>query len=124
MWSMSGAANQLLRQFGLLLFLAVVGTKAGAHIVETFQVYGFELFLLGIIITLLPMTLAALIGHYVFKINILRLLGALTGGMTSTPGLAAVSGMTDSNEPSIAYASVYPIVMVVLIICVQIISMF
>ncbi len=55
--------------------------------------------------------------------NLLNLLGALTGSMTSTPGLAAVDGMTDSNAQAIAYATVYPIAMVFLIICVQLISM-
>ncbi|MBL4559508.1 MAG: hypothetical protein JKX79_00850, partial [Labilibaculum sp.] len=52
-----------------------------------------------------------------------NLLGTLTGSMTSTPGLAAVDGMTDSSAPSIAYATVYPIAMVLLMICVQLLSM-
>ena len=45
----------------------------------------------------------------------LDLLGTITGGMTSTPGLAAADSMTDSNIPSVAYATVYPIAMVFLI---------
>ena len=44
MWTMTGASNQLLRQFGLLLFLAAVGTSAGTSLVDTFQQYGLELF--------------------------------------------------------------------------------
>jgi len=124
LWTMSGSSNQLLRQLGLLMFLSVVGTSAGAHLVETFKESGLALFGIGIGITLLPMIITTLIGHFVLKMNILNLLGALTGSMTSTPGLAAVDGMADSSAQSIAYATVYPIAMVFLIICVQILSLF
>jgi len=64
----------------------------------------------------------AAVAHFVFNINILSMLGALTGSMTSTPGLAALDPMTDTNAPSIAYATVYPVAMVLLIICVQLLS--
>ena len=85
-WSMSGPANQLLRQLGLLLFLAEVGTSAGKTLVSTFQESGFLLFGVGAAITLVPMLLAALVGRLVFKISMLDLLGTITGGMTSTMG--------------------------------------
>ena len=124
LWTMTGAANQLVRQFGLLLFLAAVGTGAGQKIVETFNQYGIELFLCGGAITILPMIAAGIFGKYLFKMNILTLLGAISGSMTSTPGLAAADSMTDSNAHSIAYATVYPVAMVLLIICVQLITMF
>nr|WP_321288320.1 TrkA C-terminal domain-containing protein [uncultured Sunxiuqinia sp.] len=123
MWTMTGAANQLLRQFGLLFFLAAVGTGAGSSLVETFQQYGVELFVYGIIITLLPMIVTSIVARYVLKMNILTLLGTLTGSMTSTPGLAAIDGMTDTDAPSVAYATVYPIAMVLLIVFVQILSL-
>ena len=122
MWTMTGAANQLLRQFGLLFFLAAVGTSAGTSLLDTFQKYGLELFGYGVAITLIPMILTTIIGHYVLKLNILTLLGTLTGSMTSTPGLAAVDNMSDADAPAIAYATVYPIAMVLLIIVVQILS--
>ena len=121
-WSMSGPANQLLRQLGLLLFLAEVGTSAGKTLVSTFQESGFLLFGVGAAITLVPMLLAALVGRLVFKISMLDLLGTITGGMTSTPGLAAADSMTDSNIPGVAYATVYPIAMVFLILFIQIIA--
>ena len=117
-WSMSGPANQLLRQLGLLLFLAEVGTSAGVNLVQTFVNSGLTLFGVG-----LPMIVALLVGYYGFRINILDLMGTITGGMTSTPGLAAADSMTDSNIPSVAYATVYPIAMVFLIICIQLLSM-
>jgi len=123
MWTMTGAANQLLRQFGLLFFLAAVGTSAGSSLVVTFQEYGVELFVYGILITLVPMILATINGRYVMKMNLLTLLGTLTGSMTSTPGLAAVDNMVDTDAPALAYATVYPIAMVLLIIVVQILSL-
>lgn len=121
-WTMSGSANQLLRQLGLMLFLATVGTKAGATIVETYQGYGYQLFLIGGAFTLIPMILAVLVVYFMAPMNILTLLGTLTGSMTSTPGLAAADSMCDSNAPAIAYATVYPVAMVLLVICVQILS--
>ncbi len=124
LWTMTGAANQLVRQLGLILFLAAVGTGAGEKIVETFNQYGIELFLYGVAITIVPMLIAALASKWIFKMNILSLMGALSGSMTSTPGLAAADSMTDTNAHSIAYATVYPVAMVLLIVFVQIISMF
>ena len=121
-WSMSGPANQLLRQLGLLLFLAEVGTSAGKNLVATFQESGLLMFGVGAAITLVPMLVAAIVGHFVFKISLLDLLGTITGGMTSTPGLAAADSMVDSNIPSVAYATVYPIAMVFLILFIQIIA--
>ncbi|ALJ03750.1 transporter [Pseudalgibacter alginicilyticus] len=123
LWVMSGNSNQLLRQLGLMFFLAVVGTKAGATLVETYLQYGIKLFLIGGLITFIPMVLAAIVARMFFKINILILLGTLTGSMTSTPGLAAVDSMTKTDAPSIAYATVYPIAMVFLIICTQILGL-
>ena len=59
----------------------------------------------------------------VFKISLLDLLGTITGGMTSTPGLAAADSMVDSNIPGVAYATVYPIAMVLLIVCIQVMAL-
>ncbi|MDB4583808.1 transporter [Draconibacterium sp.] len=124
LWTMTGAANQLIRQFGLILFLAAVGTEAGAKIIETFDKYGIELFLYGAAITIIPMFVAGLAGKWFFKMNVLSLLGAISGSMTSTPGLAAADTMTDTNAHSIAYATVYPVAMVLLIVIVQLITLF
>jgi len=123
MWTMTGEANQVLRQFGLLFFLAAVGSSAGSSLESTFEQYGIELFIYGALITLIPMIITTIIARYYFKINILVLLGTLTGGMTSTPGLAATDAMVKSDAPAIAYATVYPIAMVVLIVVVQILSL-
>ena len=123
LWTMSGPANQLLREIGLVFFLAVVGTEAGATIVETFQQYGIELFAVGAIITLVPMLIVILIARLVFKMNMLTLLGGIAGGMTSTPGLAAITPITQSNAPQIAYATAYPIAMVLLVLMIKLLAL-
>lgn len=121
-WSMSSSANQLLRQLGLLIFLAGVGTSAGTSMVSTIMKEGWSLFIAGAVVTLVPMMAAAIVGIRFLKVNIFDLLGTITGGMTSTPGLAAADSMTDSSAPSIAYATVYPVAMVFLILCVQFVA--
>jgi putative transport protein len=68
------------------------------------------------------MILVTIVGRYFMNMNLLTLLGTLTGSMTSTPGLAAVDNMVDTDAPAVAYATVYPIAMVLLIIVVQILS--
>ena len=87
---------------------------------ETLSSGGLTYLAVGAIITVVPMILTMLIGNYLLKINYLVLIGALTGSMTSTPALSAVEPMTDSNGPKIAYASVYPFALVLIIICSQI----
>ena len=121
-WTMTGAANHLLRQLGLLFFLAAVGTSAGAQIINTFREYGVNLFIIGGCITVIPMLVVALAGKWVYNMNILHLMGAIPGGMTSTPGLASADSMSESNAPAIAYATVYPVAMVLLIIVVQVMA--
>ncbi len=122
LWTMTGPANNLLRQLGLLFFLAAVGTKAGSSLMATFNESGYQLFAAGAIITIVPMIIASLVAQLAFKMNVLTMLGGLTGSMTSTPGLAATDSLTDTNAPSVAYATAYPIAMVLLIIVVKILA--
>lgn len=124
LWTMSSSANVLLREIGLIFFLAVVGTNAGATLVDTFNLYGYQLFVVGAVITLIPMIIMSLVARLVYKTNILTLLGALAGAMTSTPGLAAIAPITRSSAPQIAYATAYPIAMVLLVVVVKLLALF
>jgi putative transport protein len=119
-WNLSGPANQILRQFGLLLFLAPVGLKAGESLVRAIEENGFILFAFGAVITIVPMVVSAVFGRYILKLNFLSILGALTGGMTSTPGLSATDSMSESDAPQIAYAAVYPFALVLIIVIAEI----
>ncbi|MDD2634631.1 MAG: TrkA C-terminal domain-containing protein [Bacteroidales bacterium] len=118
-FSLTTSANQILRQIGLILFLASVGAESGSNIVAIIKEEGLSMLFSGVLITLIPMILGAIFAKYIFKIDVLQLLGVITGGMTSTPGLAAASSMTKTNAPGIAYATIYPIAMILVILCVQ-----
>ncbi len=122
-WNMHGNMNKIIRQFGLLFFLAAVGTKAGGNLFETINLYGVKLLSAGVIVTMLPLIFGSIIGLFMFKTNFISVLGVLTGGMTSTPGLSAVEPMTKSNAAHIAYATVYPFSMVLLILITQLMSL-
>jgi putative transport protein len=123
-WNISGPSNQFLRKLGLLFFLSGVGTDAGLKIMSTLSNQGLHLFFIGIIITLVPMTITLIIGRYVLKLNFLRLMGAITGSMLSTPALSAIEPITKTNAPQVAYATVYPMALILIIIVSQIIVLF
>jgi putative transport protein len=122
LWNLPGTGNHILRQFGLLLFLIPVGLAAGSQLGPTIQEYGLSLFGIGAVITLVPMIIVVLVARLLLGMNFLSVLGALTGGMTSTPGLSAVDSMTGSEAPQVAYATVYPFALVAIIIFTQILA--
>lgn len=121
-WNLSSSANRILRQFGLLMFLTPVGLSAGKSLVPAIQEHGAILFIYGALITLIPMIVTVLVGRFILKINFLSILGALTGGMTSTPGLSATDSMTESEAPQVAYAAVYPFSLVLIIVIAEIMA--
>jgi len=118
-----GTANTLIRDLGLGLFLAVVGTAAGGTLVPTLREYGLPLFLGGAIMTLAPMLVGALLCFKALRIPFLRMLGVITGGMTSTPGLAAAASLSDTSYAATAYATVYPVALVGMILASKIIML-
>ncbi len=121
-WSMSGSGNQLLRKLGLLMFLAAVGTEAGAHIADTLSIHGWKLLWIGAVITVIPMIVTSIVGYFFMRMNFATLIGVIAGSMTSTPGLAAADAKTSTDAAALAYASVYPIALVLMIIFSQILS--
>ena len=115
-WEMPTTANAFLRELGLMFFLATVGTKTGSTIVATVTSQGAELVVAGLIVTLVPMIACVAMCKYLLKVPFLRMLGVITGGMTSTPGLAAINSYTSSSYPSSAYATVYPVGLIGMIV--------
>ncbi|MFV0439047.1 MAG: aspartate:alanine exchanger family transporter [Desulfopila sp.] len=115
-WEIPSTANTFLRELGLILFMATVGTKTGATIVTTLSQQGLNLFLAGLIVTLIPLVAAVFICRYLLGMPFLRMLGVITGAMTSTPGLAAASEMSASHYASSAYATVYPVALIGMIL--------
>lgn len=117
LWSMSSYANVLLRELGLLMFMAVVGTEAGAQLSEVLQEGGgWSLMGAGALITVTPLLVGFLTGKYLLKMNDLTLLGVMAGATTSTPGLAAINSRSETSIAQIAYAAVYPIALVMMIL--------
>ncbi|NCA80862.1 MAG: transporter, partial [Sphingobacteriia bacterium] len=121
-WTMSSNANFLLRELGLLMFLTAVGCNAGSNIVETIDKQGFLLLIIGAFITIAPLFVGWWVGTKLLKINPLALLGLITGGMTSTPGLGAAAKHSDTNIPQIAYATIYPFALVIMILFSKLIA--
>ncbi|MDE5412614.1 aspartate:alanine exchanger family transporter [Alkalihalobacterium chitinilyticum] len=117
-------ANAVIRDLGLVLFLAGAGTTAGQGLVEVIQTEGLRLVLGGTVITLTPIILGYFIARSLFKLSVIHSLGALCGGMTSTPGLGAVNQLIDSNDPAIAYAAAYPFALIFVAIASQLIIFF
>lgn len=120
-WFVPSATNSLIRDIGLYLFLAVVGTTAGSTIVSTIKEFGMPLLISGIIVILFPLIVSSLVCTKILKISFLRMLGVLTGGMTSTPGLAAATTISNTPYASTAYATVYPVALIGMILCTKLI---
>lgn len=108
------AARLVLMELGLVLFLASAGVKAGAAIVPVVQEYGVTLLGVGALVTLIPMTLGYIVARYILKLPILDTLGGTCGGMTSTPGLGAITAKTDADAPVVAYAAAYPVALILM----------
>jgi putative transport protein len=119
-WYMPPSANLMLREAGIVLFLSCVGLKAGDQFVETL-VHGPGLMwmLCGFIVTVVPLLLAGVVGRALLRMNYLTLSGTMAGSMTDPPALAFANSMTESNGPSLAYATVYPLTMVMRVVSAQ-----
>lgn len=119
-WRIPDTTNRFIRELGLMLFLAAVGTSAGSTILNTIHKHGIALFISGLTVTLVPVILGFLLCHFVLKIKFIKNLGVLTGGMTSTPGLATATSLSESTYAASAYATVYPVALVGMIIFTKI----
>lgn len=121
-WHMPESANIALRELGITLFLACVGLKAGAHFLEILvRGEGLHWMAYGAVITLAPLLIVGWLGRAAFKLNFMNLCGLLAGSMTDPPALAFANSIAQSDAPSIAYATVYPLAMLLRILVVQII---
>lgn len=119
-WYMPNGANMFLREFGIVLFLACVGLLSGETFVSTFKNHGLQWILIGASITIIPVMLVGIIARAVFKMNYLTLVGLLAGSMTDPPALAFAQDLTGSDAPTISYATVYPLVMLLRVMSTQI----
>jgi putative transport protein len=120
-WYMPLSAHYILRELGIVLFLASVGLNSGDLFWHTLsQGDGLKWVLLGAVITLLPLLVVGAIGRLFMKMNYIPLCGLLAGSMTDPPALAFAGTITGSEAPSIAYAAVYPLTMTLRILLAQV----
>ena len=103
----------MLREFGLVLFLVGAGVPGGVRFVSAFK---WVYIVYGIIMATVPMILGFILGKYVFKLSIFNNLGSITGGMTSTPALGALISTAGTDDVSSAYAATYPFALVLIVI--------
>ncbi len=114
------SANLMLREIGIVLFLASVGIKAGEKFIPTLiSGDGFIWMGYGAIITLVPILLVGFFARYFLKKNFFEICGLLAGSMTDPPALAYANSLAESEAPAIAYATVYPLVMFLRILVAQ-----
>ncbi|MGC9972146.1 MAG: TrkA C-terminal domain-containing protein [Bryobacteraceae bacterium] len=119
-WAIPISANFTLRQIGLLLFLAGVGTRAGFDFVQTLRSSGPQLLLAGAVLTFSVTLATMLIGYKLLKIPFDALTGIVSGVQTQSACLAFATSHTRSDAPNIAYAGMYPVATIAKIILAQI----
>lgn len=119
-WFMPATANTALREMGIILFLASVGLKAGEKFIPTLMSHDGLVWLGGACaISLIPIMVTGLFARLVLKMNFVTLCGLLAGSMTDPPALAFANTIAKSDAPSVAYATVYPLTMLLRIMAAQ-----
>lgn len=123
-WFMPPSANLALREIGIVLFLAVVGWKAGGNFLNTLLSQdGMVWIAAGAVITAVPLLIVGVIARMYTKLNYLTLCGLLAGSMTDPPALAFANALKENNgAAALSYATVYPLVMFCRIILPQILA--
>ena len=119
------SANMMLREIGLVLFLASVGIKAGANFWNT-VIEGDGLFyvLTGFIITIIPILIVGTIARMKYKFNYFTIMGMLAGTYTDPPALAYANSVCSREAPAIGYSTVYPLSMFLRIFTAQLVVLF
>ena len=114
------SANLMLREIGIVLFLASVGLLSGEKFIPTLlSGDGFIWMGYGAIITLVPLLLVGFFTRHILKRNYLEICGLLAGSMTDPPALAYANSIAQTEAPAVAYATVYPLVMFLRIFVAQ-----
>lgn len=116
------SANLMLREIGIVLFLASVGIEAGEHFVQT-VIHGDGLLYVGygFLITVIPLLIIGAVARLYCKVNYFTLMGLIAGSNTDPPALAYANQVSGNDAPSVGYSTVYPLSMFLRIIAGQMI---
>ncbi len=116
----SQSANLMVREIGIVLFLASVGLGAGQGFIDTLMHGdGLSWMLMGVAITLIPLITGALVGRFIYRLDFLEMCGILSGASTDPPALAFAHQVTASDSPALTYAAVYPFTTLMRILMAQ-----
>lgn len=118
------SANLMLRALGLSMYLACLGLEAGAHFFQTVMRPEGALWLgLGFVLTFVPVALTALFSLRVQRLDFGSVAGLLCGSMANPMALNYVNDTIDGDNPSVSYATVYPVCMFLRVIIIQVVLM-
>lgn len=116
----NNGAIHFMKDFGICLFFAAVGIKAGHGFADSFvENNGWMWIYYGCFITFIPLTLLVLISRFVFKLNFYQMVGIMSGSYTDPAALAFSTKYLDSDIPNQSYATVYPLVTISRILVAQ-----
>ena len=110
------ASLWVFNNLGLNMYIAVIGISSGPSFISSFAEVGPKIFVAGLIVTLVPLFLSILIGHYIFKFHPAMTLGCCAGARKTTAGLGAVQERLGSTVPALGYTVTYAVSNTVLII--------
>lgn len=116
------SANMMLREIGLVLFLASVGIKAGEGFVQTVVAGdGLKYVWTGFLITVIPILIIGTLARLKYKLNYFTLIGMVAGTYTDPPALAYANSTCSKDAPAVGYSTVYPLAMFLRILAAQVI---
>ncbi|MDE6468625.1 MAG: putative transporter, partial [Muribaculaceae bacterium] len=116
----SSSASMMLRELGICLFLASVGISAGKDFAASvFNATGMWWVIWGFVITVVPLIIVGCIARGRDKINLLTIMGLMSGGCTDPPALAYANNSTGNDAPAVAYSTVYPLTMFLRVVAAQ-----
>lgn len=118
-WQLSPHSTSMMKTLGQLIFMATIGTNAGKYLTQSIAENGFMPVYIAVTGLIFSLTMVTFICRFFLKMNFLNILGLLSGSMTSTPTLSMANNITKSEYPSISYATVYPLSLVIAIILAQ-----
>ncbi len=114
------SANLMLREVGLVLFLASVGIKAGENFVQMVVEGDGILYVgLGFLITFIPLIITGIIARWHHRVNYFTLMGLIAGSNTDPPALAYANQIAGNDAPAVGYSTVYPLTMFLRILTAQ-----
>lgn len=117
----STSASMMLRELGICLFLASVGIAAGKDFAASvFNETGMWWVIWGFVITLVPLVIVGCIARGHDRINLLTIMGLVSGSNTDPPALAYANNSTGNDQPAVAYSTVYPLTMFLRVVAAQV----